>query len=346
MTYLESDNCAFEHVRCVNECEAIAIAAGYHMATGKVGVVYLQNSGLGKTVNPITSLAHHDIYSIPILLMLGWRGEPGTKDAVQHQKMGPITLKLLDLLDIKYVFLTDNETENRKLLETARNELSTKSNPFAIIIKRGIFEAAPAQMEVIMEPQLTREEAMKIILAHITADDIVVSTTGKISRELFELREQNVQSHESDFYNIGAMGCAQSVAFGIAHYQQNKRVVVLDGDAAVLMQLGAMATAGFYSPKNLYHIILDNSAHDSTGGQMTVMSRVDLEKISSGCGYRDFFYASDKDNLETTLPEFFSGSGPVLLRIRVAKGARTNLTRPSEKPVYYKSLFMNKFLGV
>ncbi len=351
MTYLETGKHNFEHIRCINECEAIAIVSGYHLATGKIGVVYLQNSGLGKTVNPITSLAHQKVYNIPILLMIGWRGEPGKKDAYQHEKMGQITLELLQLLDIPYGFLSMDEDANRKLLLGATNELEKGQKSFAIIVKKGIFEDLPPPQQAITDTSsrsetttLTREDAIKTIVEATADEYIIVSTTGKTSRELYETREALHQSHKNDFYNIGAMGCAKSIACAIALQKPNKRVIILDGDAAVLMQMGALATIGYYSPKNLYHIILDNSAHDSTGGQMTVSNKIEFNKISDGCGYNGYFEALDKNDLTSKLKPFLELTGPVLFRVRVHKGSREDLGRPSEKPEYYKSLFMKNII--
>ena len=337
----------FEHIRSVNECEAIAIASGYHLATGKVGVVYLQNSGLGKTVNPLTSLAHQKVYSIPILLMIGWRGEPGRSDAAQHEKMGPMTLELLEQLDIPYDFLSDNEDDNREILAKAAGVLSERQSPYAIIVKKDIFE--PPKIPDLAPPgtnEITREHAIRTILGSVTDSDIIVTTTGKISRELFELRAMVGQAHDNDFNNIGAMCCAQSIAFGIALEKPNNRVIVLDGDAALLMQLGALATVGYYSPKNIYHIVLDNSAHDSTGGQMTFSNNLDLKKIAEGCGYKNYFEATGPEALDDQLPQFLASVGPVLFRLRVKKGARTDLGRPEQKPTFYKSLFMKKMKNI
>jgi len=356
MTYLETGLHNFEHIRCVNECESIAIASGYHLATGKTGVVYLQNSGLGKTVNPLTSLAHQKIYSIPILLLIGWRGEPGKPDAVQHQKMGPMTLELLQLLDISYEFLSTNSTDNNEIMKKAALELTREQKPFALIVRKGVFESAPLQSSKNIPTtqtstpaevaQLTREEAIETILSSALDDDIFVSSTGKISRELFKIREQNGQAHDNDFCNIGAMGCAQSIGLGIAQQQPNRRVIILDGDGALLMQLGAMVTAGQYSPKNFFHIILDNSAHDSTGGQMTFSGNIDLKKISEGSGYQAYYEASEQVVLQKLLNPYFQSQGPALFRVRVQKGAKDNLTRPPEKPTFYKALFMKKIMDM
>ena len=337
MSFLDMDKTDLTNIIAVNECEATAICAGYHLSTGKVAVLYMQNDGFGKTVNPLTSLCNPEVYSIPILLMIGWRGEPGKKDAPQHHKMGKILLELLDLLEIPYEILSDDLKKAEKTLEKAKTSMKKNNRPFAIIVKRGTFESSK---EVSKEPNLmSREEALQTIMKHLH-DEIIVSTTGKISRELFEYRASKKQHMDHDFYNIGAMGCAQSIALGIALQQKKKKVFVFDGDGAVLMQTGAVATIGHYAPSNFYHVIFDNSAHDSTGGQPTCSDTVNFKEIALACNYKYANIANTKQELEKSIKNLITKKGPALLVVKVKKGARKDLGRPTKTPVEHKTEFM------
>ena len=340
MTFLEKNQDKITNIPTVNECEAIAICTGYHLATGKTGVVYMQNSGLGKTVNPLTSLCDPEVYSIPILLMIGWRGEPGTKDAYQHHKMGPITPKLLETLGIPYTIITNNIKTLEKTLKKAIKNMEKNHRPYALIVRRNIFEKT-SDIQEKTKNKLGREQAIKIILKQLKNDEIIVSTTGKISRELYENhKEKNLCDH--DFYNIGAMGCAQSIALGIALQKPEKKVVVFDGDGSVLMQMGALATIGHHQPSNFIHIVFDNQAHDSTGGQPTISNTVNFDKIAKACNYKITETSEDEKNLKRTLDKIIKDKGPSLLVVKVKKGSRDNLTRPSLSPIEHKKRFMKE----
>ncbi|UCH72495.1 MAG: phosphonopyruvate decarboxylase [Thermoplasmatales archaeon] len=338
MSFLEKNNEKIKNIVTVNECEAVAVCSGYHLSTGKIAVLYMQNSGLGKVVNPITSLCDQAIYSIPILLMIGWRGEPDTKDAYQLRKMGPITLKLLDLLDIPYKIISTDAKELEDILKIAKEYMEKNSRSFALIIRKNIFEKLEEEFEN-GNDKISREEALKTILKNLDGDEVIVSTTGKISRELFENRTKKDEcSH--DFYNIGAMGCAQSIALGISLQKKNKKVFVFDGDGSVLMQMGALATIGYHSPKNFYHIIFDNQSHDSTGGQPTYSDAVYLDEIAKACNYKNFEVVRDKSSLEKMIKKLKKNEGPFMLVIKVKKGARKNLGRPTMPPKKHKERFM------
>lgn len=333
-----------------NECEAVAVASGYHLATGKVGVVYMQNSGLGKTVNPLTSLCDPEVYSIPVLLMVGWRGEPGLKDEPQHKKMGRVTLSLLNTLEIPYKMLPDNAEEaGEVILEMKKLALENKT-PVAIVIKKGTleeYEAPPTlklrragEKKVKTDYEMSREDAVKKIVDELDATDVVVSTTGKISRELFEYRDKLGQSHGQDFLTVGSMGCSASIANGIALQKPEKKIFVFDGDGAVLMQMGMLATIGYYKPKNFYHIIFDNGAYDSTGGQPTISSTVDFGKIALACGYKDSRIVETRADLESAIRGMRLAEGPQMLIVKVNKGARKDLGRPTTTPIENKEAFM------
>jgi phosphonopyruvate decarboxylase len=342
MSFLDENRKDLTNIIAVNECEAAAISAGYHLSTGKIGVIYMQNDGFGKTVNPLTSLCDSEVYSIPTLLMIGWRGEPGKKDAPQHKKMGNILLQLLELLEIPYEIISDDLKKLDKTFENAKKYMNEKSRPYAIIVKKGIFESSESKEKDIAN-KMSREEALKTIMKYLDKETIV-STTGKLSRELFEYRIDKKQGHESDFYNIGAMGCAQSIALGIALQKKDKKVLVFDGDGAVLMQMGSITTAGHYTPKNFYHIIFDNQAHDSTGGQPTCSDTVNFIEVALACGYKTGEIVKTKEELEKVFPKFKKGKGPSILVVKVKKGARSDLGRPTKTPIEYKLDFMKSLL--
>lgn len=338
MSFLEKNNDKLTNISTVNECEATAVCTGYHLSTGKIGVLYMQNSGFGKTINPLTSICDPAVYSIPILMMIGWRGEPGKKDAYQHHKMGPMTLPLLDILEIPYEIISDDIDELDETMKNAKELMEKNRKPFALVVRKNIFEKLKDYKEENLE-KLSREESLKTVMNSLGNDEIIVSTTGKISRELFENRaDKDDCSH--DFYNIGGMGCAQSIAFGIALNKKNKKVFVFDGDGSVLMQMGALATIGHYSPENFYHIIFDNRAHDSTGGQPTCSDTVCFDKVAVACNYRSVQVVDDKKSLEQVVEKIAERKGPSMLIVKVKKGARENLGRPVLTPKECKEKFM------
>lgn len=342
MSYLEENKNNLTNIPAVNECEAIAICAGYHLSTGNIGVAYMQNSGLGKTINPLTSLCDPKVYSIPILLLIGWRGEPGLKDAPQHHKMGPITPKILETLEIPYTIISDDIKKLEKTIEKATTYMKKNNQSYALIVKKNIFEKLIEKKEQ-KNKLMSREQAIKTILKNINDKTITVSTTGKISRELYENhKEKNLC--ENDFYNIGAMGCAQSIALSISLQKKHKKILVFDGDGSILMQMGALATIGSKKPSNFYHIIFDNQAHDSTGGQPTVSNHVDFTKIADGCGYNKTKKISDRNTLEKEIKNICKTKGPYMIVIKIKKGARPDLGRPKLPPKEHKKIFMKKIM--
>lgn len=328
------------NIIAVNECEATAIAAGHYLGTGTPAVVYMQNAGFGKTVNPITSLLDKDVYSIPALLMIGWRGEPGKKDEPQHKKMGRILLKMLETMEIPYEVLTDNPTEIDTAIKNAKQWMQENNAPFALIVRSGVVdENYEKKTKRTQNFEMVREDAVKAIVDTLDEKDIVVSTTGKTSRELFEYRvARNEQPR--DFYTVGSMGCAGAIGFGIALKNPHKKIFVMDGDGAALMEFGTWATIGHYAPSNLYHILIDNEAHDSTGGQPTVSTTVNFEQVARAAGYKDVVSVTSRDGLVETLKHFRNRQGPALLIVKARQGARKELGRPTSTPVENKESFM------
>ena len=318
-----------QHIIAANEGNA-AIAAGYHLATGKIAAVYLQNSGLGNVVNPLLSLLDKAIYNIPALLIIGWRGEPNIADEPQHITQGQLTLPLLEAMGIQWAIL-----EDLAQIPTAVAYMQKTLQPFAFVVKKGTFE--PYQKtEIPQKYTLNREEALQQIMALLNDDDIVVATTGMISREWYE----NRTTHEKDFLVVGSMGHASSIALGIALEKPNRRVFVLDGDGAFLMHQGAASVIAACKLPNFKHIVLDNEAHDSVGGQPTVMDVVCIADVAKACGYARVFNVFSLEEIRAVWQEFYTCQATALLNIKVKRGARKNLGRPREKPIENKTAFM------
>lgn len=334
-----TDNTPLEkNIIAANEGNAIAIASGYHLATGKFGLVYMQNSGLGNVINPLTSLADREVYSIPILLLIGWRAEPNVKDEPQHKKMGKITLELLKVLGMPYKILDDN-FEN--IIKEAKEHMENKKSPYAIVVKKNTFEKYELKSKIKTNYELNREEAIKAIVSLLDENDIIVSTTGKTSRELFELREVNKQTHEKDFLTVGCMGHSSSIALGIALEKPERNVYCFDGDGALIMHMGALSVIGQLKPKNFKHIVFNNFAHDSVGGQPTAALNIDISQIALANGYSYAISAQTKEEIINQIKKIKNIDGPALLEIKVNKGSRENLGRPNRTPIENKEAFMN-----
>lgn len=329
------------HIVATSEGEALAIASGYYLASGKPGCVYMQNAGLGNAVNPLTSLCDKEVYGIPALLIIGWRGEPGAPDEPQHIKMGKIMLPLLDTLGVPYGFLPDNLEDAEKVILQAKNIMEKEGTPYALVVKKNIFEKNKNEKNRDSESEMTREEAIKIIVDALPQDAVVVSTTGKTSRELFEYREAKGEGHAKDFLTVGSMGFAGSIAFGITQAKKNKKIVVFDGDGAALMHLGNMATIGHYAPANFLHIVFDNGSYESTGGQKTISESIDFGGIAKSCGYKNILRASDAGELVNSLKELREKDGPNFLIIKVKSWSRPDLGRPTRSPTENKKDFMD-----
>jgi phosphonopyruvate decarboxylase len=322
------------------ERDAIGWAAGYYAATGNPGVVYMQNSGFGNTINPLTSLTDPEVYNIPVLLMIGWRGEPGKYDEPQHIKMGKVTIPLLNALGIKYEFLPKNAKEAEKIIGDAKKHMATSKEPYAIVIKKGIFEDYKKKKIEKQKYEMKREDAIKAIIDNIQGNEIIVSTTGKTSRELFEYRKQKNLGHQNDFLMIGSMGLASSFGAEIALQKPEKRIFVFDGDGALIMSKGVLSTIGYYSPKNFYHILFDNASHESTGGQPTTSITIDFEKVALANNYKGAKTVKTKQELIKAIKELKNLSGPYMLVITIEKGARKDLGRTTTSPRENKKAFM------
>lgn len=332
------------NIVAANEGGAMGLAVGYYLSTGKIPVVYMQNSGEGNIVNPLLSLTDADVYNIPVLLLIGWRGEPGIKDEPQHKKQGKVTLELLKAMGVKYAVLSKDEVEARGQIESAVAYMTATKEAFALVVRKDTFASYNLSSAGTSAFEMSRESAIKICADALEPDDIVVSTTGMISRELFEYRAHNNLGHHRDFLTVGAMGHASQIALGIALQKSSRKVFVFDGDGAAIMHMGAMAISASMQANNFYHIIFNNGAHDSVGGQPTIGFKIDFCRIAEACGYKRCFCVKTETELKTALAEFVSASGPVLLEVRVKKGNRADLGRPTKTPVENKEAFM-KFLG-
>ena len=338
-----TDNAAKEkNIIAANEGNAIALASGHYLATRKIGMVYMQNSGLGNAVNPLTSLADGDVYSIPILLLIGWRGEPNVKDEPQHVKMGKVTLKMLETLGIPYKILNGNFEET---IKNAIIHMENKKSPYAIVVKKNAFDKYELKNKENNNYGLKREEAIETIVRLLNNDDIIISTTGHTSRELFELREASSQGHEKDFLTVGCMGHSSSIALGIALEKPNRNVYCFDGDGALIMHMGALSVIGQLKPKNFRHIVFNNFAHDSVGGQPTAADNINIPAIAKANGYNAAFSAETKEDIINTIKKMKKMDGPVLLEVKVSKGARKDLGRPTKTPIENKEDFMEFLRG-
>lgn len=339
--YITDNTSKINHIITANEGGAISLAMGYHLATGKTPLVYLQNSGLGNTVNPLLSLADSSVYSIPMLLVIGWRGEPGTKDEPQHYKQGLISEQILDTLQIPYFILPEDYKDSQVVLRKLLKKIKETSSPCALLIRKNTFKPYSLKNSLSTSFSMNREDAIKKIIKNIELDDIVIATTGKTSRELFEYRKELNQTHERDFLTVGGMGHANQIALGIALQTKDRQVYCIDGDGAVLMHLGSVGIIGDISPVNFKHIIINNGSHDSVGGQPTVGFDINFIKIFKGLNYKNSFKITNSKEFLSIFNEFKNSEGPSVLEILVNKGARKDLGRPTISPSENKIDFMN-----
>jgi len=336
--YIEDNESKDLHVIAANEGNAVGLAVGHHLATGKVGVVYLQNSGLGNIINPLTSLADYDVYKIPMIFIIGWRGEPGFKDEPQHVKQGRVMLEMLDALEMPYsVMSADSVLED--VLEETFDAVKNTNAPVAIVVKKGTFSSYKPGGNAQRPESMKREVALSKILDVSSSEDLFISTTGKTSRELFELRKARNETPK-DFLTVGGMGHTASIAAGVALGQPNKKIVCVDGDGSLLMHMGAVPIIGSLGLKNFTHILLNNGAHESVGGQPTIADNVDFKKISQACGYSGYFVASSEKEIEEIWPLVSAGMGCVLFEVKIAAGSRPDLGRPTKTPEENKIAFM------
>ena len=328
------------NIIAANEGGAMGLAAGYHLATGKVPVVYMQNSGEGNIINPLASLTDKDVYQIPVLLVIGWRGKPGVHDEPQHVKQGKVTLPLLETMGIPYQVLDKDEAQAATQIQTAVDFMNKNGEVYALVIEKDTFEAYTLQNVVQNDLSMTREEAIQTVAAALDEKDVIVSTTGMISRELFEYRTAMNEGHERDFLTVGSMGHASQIALGIALEQPQRKVWCFDGDGASIMHMGSMAIVASKHPQNYIHVVFNNGAHDSVGGQPTVGLSIQLPAIADAVGYSASYSVTTKDELTAVLPLVKSEEGPVLLQVCVKKGNRKDLGRPTTTPIQNKEALM------
>ncbi len=326
------------HIIAANEGNCTALAAGYHLATGKVPLVYMQNSGEGNIINPVASLLNDKVYAIPCIFVVGWRGEPGVHDEPQHIYQGEVTLKLLEDMDIAYFVISKETTEDELAAKMAEfKEILAKGKQVAFVVKKGAFEF-DGKIKYENKNSMTREEIIRHIVEH-TGNDPIVSTTGKASRELFEIREARGEAHEKDFLTVGSMGHASSIALGIALQKPDKKIWIIDGDGAALMHMGAMAVIGANKPKNLVHIVINNSAHETVGGMPTVAGQIDMVAIAKGCGYPSAVSVNNFEDLDVVLEAVKIRNELSLIEVECSIGARENLGRPTTTPQCNKKMF-------
>lgn len=335
-----ADNMDAQHnIIAANEGAAVGLAAGYHMATGKVGVVYMQNSGEGNIINPLASLTDKEVYNIPVLLLIGWRGRPGEHDEPQHVKQGKVTTGILNTMGINYDVLSTDEEKAAKQIAIAVEALKN-NEVYALVIEKGTFEDYKLQSVDVNDLTMTRESAIQTVAAALGDKDAIVSTTGMISRELFEYRAGKGEAHNHDFLTVGSMGHASQIALGIAMQKTDRRVWCFDGDGATIMQMGSLAIVASKAPKNYVHVVFNNGAHDSVGGQPTVGLKIDLPAVAKACGYAATFSVETAEALDEALKEVNATDGPILFEIKVKKGNRKDLGRPTTTPIQNKEALM------
>lgn len=333
------------HIITANEGSAVAVAAGYHLATDSVPLVYMQNSGLGNSVNPLLSLADADVYGLPIVLLVGWRGEPGVKDEPQHVKQGRVTPAMLDAMEIPYWVLDADEDAAMKSATKAVGEAVLRNAPVVLLAREGIFSNSDKRRPNAhgQRYKLSRERALECVVEALPSSATLVSTTGKISRELYELRRKMGQSGASDFLTVGSMGHASQIALGISIAAPEQLVVCIDGDGAVIMHMGGLASVGTVAPKRFLHIVLNNGAHESVGGQPTSAFDIDLSAIAKATAYREVMpMISEESEIAGAIAKMLSTEGPVFQELRVSTGSRGDLGRPVETPKENKKLFADR----
>ena len=344
-----TDHFDAEHnIIAANEGAAVGLAAGHYLATGQPACVYMQNSGEGNIINPLASLTDQEVYNIPVLLLIGWRGRPGVHDEPQHVKQGKVTTGLLNVMGVNYEVLSKEEDKAAKQIEKAAKALANKE-VFALVIEKDTFEDYKLQNVEVNDLTMAREEAIQTVAAALGEKDCIVSTTGMISRELFEYRAAMNQGHERDFLTVGSMGHASQIALGIAMAKPDRKVWCFDGDGAAIMHMGSMAIVANKAPKNYVHVVFNNGAHDSVGGQPTVGLKIDLPAVAKAVGYKAAISVSSKEELEKELSTLNSKlstvGGPILLEVQVRKGNRKDLGRPTTTPIQNKEALMEFLKG-
>jgi phosphonopyruvate decarboxylase len=332
---------ANHNIIAANEGAAVGFAAGHYLATGQPACVYMQNSGEGNIINPLASLTDREVYNIPVLLLIGWRGRPGVHDEPQHVKQGKVTTGLLNVMGVNYEVLSKEEDKAAKQIEKAASALRD-NEVFALVIEKDTFDEYKLQNVNVNDLTMTREEAIQTVASALSSKDVIVSTTGMISRELFEARTAWGQGHERDFLTVGSMGHASQIALGIALEKTDRRVWCFDGDGATIMHMGSMAIVASKKPANYIHVVFNNGAHDSVGGQPTVGLAIDLPAVAKALGYSAAFSVSTIQELKSQLSILNSqfSEGPVLIEVKVKKGNRKDLGRPTTTPIENRDALM------
>jgi len=314
------------HIMAANEGNAIAIAAGHYLATGKTPVVYMQNSGIGNATNPLLSLAHESVYGIPMILVIGWRGDPAIKDHAQHKKQGELTPVLMKDMDIPYEILDNDETVLEKF-KWAANKAKEISSPVALIAKKGILTQKEKHQEYPEGTLMNREEAISAVIDIFGSNAIYLATTGRATRELHEQLKLHGIAAGHEFLNVGSMGHVSSVALGMAMAQPDKKIIIFDGDAAAVMHMGSLATIGRYQPKNLIHIVLNNGVNESVGGQPSAGQVINLTSIANACGYATSIYVEKSRDLKTGIDLLADSGKPVFIDVHVRQGIRKDMPK-------------------
>ncbi len=331
------------HIIAANEGNCVGVAAGYHLATGKTPVVYMQNSGEGNIINPVASLLNDKVYAIPMIFIIGWRGEPGVHDEPQHIYQGEVTVKLLDDMDIAS-FVIGKDTTDEEVIEKMAGfeKLLSKGKNVAFVVRKGALEY-DQKISYKNDELMSRESIIEHIV-EVSAEDPIVSTTGKASRELFEIREANQQSHKYDFLTVGSMGHSSSIALGVALNKRDAKIWCVDGDGALLMHMGSMAVLGANKPDNLVHIVINNGAHETVGGMPTVASKIDIVSIAKACGYPNAVCVDNFSALDDELKKAKERQQLSLIEVKCSIGARDDLGRPTTTALENKENFM-AYLG-
>ena len=333
------------HIIAANEGNCVGLAAGYHLATSKVPVVYMQNSGEGNIINPVASLLNEKVYNIPMIFVIGWRGEPGVHDEPQHIYQGEVTIKLLEDMGIKsFIISSDTTKEELEKIMKKFNKLLDKGHQVAFVVRKNALEY-DEKVEYKNDYEMKREEIIEHIVK-VSGKDPIISTTGKASRELFEIRERNKESHKYDFLTVGSMGHSSSIALGVALNKPKSKVWCIDGDGALLMHMGSLAVIGSLKPKNLVHILINNSAHETVGGMPTAIGSVKLKKLAKACGYKNRFSIDNLEDLDKALEEAKGSDKLTFIEVKASIGARSDLGRPTTTAKENKEAFMNYLTSI
>jgi phosphonopyruvate decarboxylase len=334
-----------QHVITANEGAAVGLAMGHYLRTQRPALVYLQNSGFGNTVNPLLSLADPDVYGTPMLLLVGWRGQPGVKDEPQHVKQGRVMTDLVEAMGLPFAVLPTDAAEADAVLETAVATASEQLTPYVLLVEKGTFADAAGDEDTPASDLPSREEALIATAEAIGEGPIIISTTGMLSRELFEHRERSGTDPSRDFLTVGGMGHASSIALGVALQEPEREVWCLDGDGALLMHGGTLAVIADHAPRTYLHVVFNNGVHDSVGGQPTSIHTVDVPALARASGYRHAARVDDLGDIPGAVAELRRHDGPSLLEVRVRPGNREGIGRPTRTPAQSKAAFMAAVRG-